>query len=91
MPNCETRTDRTAEANDIKGVIVVADFDDADKLGKRKEWWTASPTWCPSLISNCMHFARATPHKVHGSQLAQRKVASSRAPRLSAAQVTPRK
>ena len=28
---------RLAEANDLKGVIDVADFNDADKLGKGKE------------------------------------------------------
>jgi len=41
MPNCETRTDRLAEANDLRGVIDLADFDDADKLGEGKRWWAA--------------------------------------------------
>ncbi|MGD0693222.1 MAG: hypothetical protein ABSB82_00020 [Terriglobia bacterium] len=37
MPNCEPSTDRPAEANDLKGVIDVADFNDEDNLGKGKE------------------------------------------------------
>jgi len=39
---------KLAEANDLKGVIDVADFNDADKLGKAKKWWIDYPTWSPS-------------------------------------------
>ena len=34
---------RLAEANELKGVIDVADFNDADKLGKARRWSIAFP------------------------------------------------
>ena len=40
---------RLAEANDLKGVIDVADFNDPTNWGRARRWWTASPTWCRSL------------------------------------------
>ena len=39
---------RLAEANDLKGVIDVADFNDGDKLGAGKRCRTGSPSWSPS-------------------------------------------
>src|SRR5436190_4228343 len=36
---------KLAEANDLKGVIDVADFNDADKLGKARRCRNGSPTW----------------------------------------------
>ena len=32
---------RLAEANQLKGEIDLVDFNDEDKLGKGKRWWTA--------------------------------------------------
>ena len=39
---------KLAEANDLKGVIDVADFNDEDKLGKGKEMRIGSPSWLRS-------------------------------------------
>jgi type I restriction enzyme M protein len=40
---------KLAEVNGLKGVIDVADFNDDDKLGKARSWWTASQTSSPFL------------------------------------------
>jgi type I restriction enzyme M protein len=42
---------KLAEANDLKGVIDVADFNNEDKLGRGKEMVDRSPTWLASLTS----------------------------------------
>jgi len=39
---------KLAAANDLKGVIDQASFNDDDKLGKGRRWSTDSPSWSPS-------------------------------------------
>jgi hypothetical protein len=52
---------RLAEANDLKGVIDVADFNDPDKLGRARRWWTACPTWWASSRTPAWISARTAP------------------------------
>ena len=40
---------KLAEANDLKGVIDEADFNDEDKLGRARKCRTACPSWWRSL------------------------------------------
>jgi type I restriction enzyme M protein len=42
---------KLAATNDLTGVIDVADFNDADKLGRGKEWWIVSRTSSRSSTS----------------------------------------
>jgi type I restriction enzyme M protein len=35
---------KLAEANDLKGVIDVADFNNEINSARARRWWTASPT-----------------------------------------------
>jgi type I restriction enzyme M protein len=39
---------KLAEANNLKGVIDIADFNDDGKSARARRWWTASPISSPS-------------------------------------------
>ena len=49
---------KLAEANELKGVIDVADFNDPDKLGKGKEMQDRLPTWSIFSITPLSIFAK---------------------------------